>query len=410
MKRAGLAFLALEGARRLRGVRPQPGYSAFRQGMEACPAMGRVRHDAAALPIDRRAIRARRNRRGRTGDGVWGASWRTTSWGFRWRRYTASMEQDPQHRIALRVMLPPWRFPIGCRGSPSVCQLWIADRFFVDPGAAPEVNAFPSRIGLPPVRRVVADWWYSPQRVIGLFPAWYCPPQPDWPPQVVPTGFPLVGLSERDCWISSAGEDFWRQAPAGALHGRQRVTAFAGPFDPGGPGMLPAVGMPRGSSSTKYRYQVPQDLPAGVRCFDYVPFGYLLPRSAARVCHGGSRHHGYWGWRRAFRRCSCPCCSTSRTTPRGWPGWAVESPCGAGRFADVPWPGCSPPVVTRDNATLPRVVGPAGPVAGDRSHLRFPLEKLLGTDSRRRTLGGAKHAVCEPATPAAPLTNRQSAA
>jgi UDP:flavonoid glycosyltransferase YjiC (YdhE family) len=41
-----------------------------------------------------------------------------------------------------------------------------------------ELKAIRQSLGLPPVRRVF-QWWLSPERVIGLFPPWYGPPQSD---------------------------------------------------------------------------------------------------------------------------------------------------------------------------------------------------------------------------------------
>src|SRR5262249_18371560 len=58
---------------------------------------------------------------------------------------------------------------------------WLAGR---------PLNRFRASLGLKPVRRLFR-WWVSPQRVIGLFPDWYGPPQADWPPQTRLTGFPL---------------------------------------------------------------------------------------------------------------------------------------------------------------------------------------------------------------------------
>jgi rhamnosyltransferase subunit B len=61
----------------------------------------------------------------------------------------------------------------------------------IDPVIAPPLNAFRAGKGLPPVTRVVHDWWHSPDLVIGLFPEWFAAPQPDWPRQMKLTGFPL---------------------------------------------------------------------------------------------------------------------------------------------------------------------------------------------------------------------------
>jgi len=44
----------------------------------------------------------------------------------------------------------------------------------------------------------------------------------------------------------------------------------------------------RGMLITKHPEQLPENLPPGVEHFDYVPFSYLLPRSAALVHHAGT--------------------------------------------------------------------------------------------------------------------------
>ena len=54
------------------------------------------------------------------------------------------------------------------------------------------LNDFRSIAG-PAARRAGArsGWLHSPQCVIGFFPDWFAPPQPDWPPNVHLVGFPL---------------------------------------------------------------------------------------------------------------------------------------------------------------------------------------------------------------------------
>ena len=86
----------------------------------------------------------------------------------------------------LPVVPPPEWQPRFCRRF----VYWLADQL-VDRAIAAPLNAFRSQFHLPPVRRVLRDWWLSPQLVIGLFPDWFAPPQPDWPPQSLLSGFPL---------------------------------------------------------------------------------------------------------------------------------------------------------------------------------------------------------------------------
>ena len=63
---------------------------------------------------------------------------------------------------------------------------WAADAIL-----APAARELCTEHGLPPARHITSRWWHSPQRVIGLFPEWFAPPQPDWPNRVFLIGFPL---------------------------------------------------------------------------------------------------------------------------------------------------------------------------------------------------------------------------
>src|SRR5207248_880443 len=63
--------------------------------------------------------------------------------------------------------------------------------FFGDRAIGPRLNAFRGELGLPPVARVLKDYWHSPQSVIGFFPKWFAAPQPEWPAQTKLVGFPL---------------------------------------------------------------------------------------------------------------------------------------------------------------------------------------------------------------------------
>ena len=63
---------------------------------------------------------------------------------------------------------------------------WAADAIL-----APAARELCTEHGLPPARHITNRWWHSPQRVIGLFPEWFAPPQPDWPNRVFLIGFPL---------------------------------------------------------------------------------------------------------------------------------------------------------------------------------------------------------------------------
>ena len=94
-----------------------------------------------------------------------------------------------------------------------------ADRILAAP-----INQIRNELGLPPVHRIFAEWWCSPDRVIGLFPPWFGPPQPDWPEQTRLTGF-LRYDEGADTPVSTdigEKEDEWFHRPMGCVAGHFR--------------------------------------------------------------------------------------------------------------------------------------------------------------------------------------------
>lgn len=170
---------------------------------------------------------------------------------------------------------------------PRLCRrlvYWLADQF-VDRMVAAPLNAFRAQFQLAPVRRVLRDWWVSPQLVVGLFPDWFAPPQPDWPPQILLAGFPLYdGAAPDDLPAEVAGFLATGAPPIvftpgsamrhGAAFFRTAVEACR------------RLGR-RGILLTRYPEQLPGNLPAEVRWFGFQPLGRLLPQCAALVHHGG---------------------------------------------------------------------------------------------------------------------------
>lgn len=165
-------------------------------------------------------------------------------------------------------------------------KLWEGgDRFLIDPLIAPPLNAFRATLGLPPVSRVLWQWWNSPRMVVGLFPDWFAKPQADWPPQVKLTGFPLyderghASLSREMQAFLDAGDKPIAFTPGSAMvHGHQFFDAAIRACQ-----KLNR----RGILLTRFREQIPASLPSNVIHADYAPFSDLLPRVAALVHHGG---------------------------------------------------------------------------------------------------------------------------
>jgi len=169
---------------------------------------------------------------------------------------------------------------------------WIKRPFFdlvyarlIEPHIRPGLNDYRRGLGLPPVADVMRRWIHSPRLVLGFFPAWFGPPQPDWPGSTRLVGFPLY--DEADVTpIAPELEDFLGAGPPPIAFtpGSANLTGRA--FFEAAAEACVRLGR-RGLLLTRHADQVPSALPEGVRHVDYAPFSRLLPRVAALVHHGG---------------------------------------------------------------------------------------------------------------------------
>jgi UDP:flavonoid glycosyltransferase YjiC (YdhE family) len=120
---------------------------------------------------------------------------------------------------------------------------------------------------------------------LGLFPDWFAPPQPDWPANVRPVGFPLwdahpeVELDPEVVRFLAQGDRPIAFSPGSA--NREAHSFFEVALD-----VCQSLGR-RGILLTKYADQLPAELPPSVRHFGFVPLSQLLPHTAALVHHGG---------------------------------------------------------------------------------------------------------------------------
>jgi UDP:flavonoid glycosyltransferase YjiC (YdhE family) len=165
---------------------------------------------------------------------------------------------------------------------------YVFDALAVDPVLARPINAFRAEVGLPAsprAKRIIDQWWNSPQLVVGLFPQWFAPLASDLPPQMRLVGFPLYderGVEALPARLESfleAGEPPIAFTFGSAMtHAASELAASAAACRLAGR---------RGLLLTRHREQVPTDLPNGVIHVDYAPFSELLPCCAALVHHGG---------------------------------------------------------------------------------------------------------------------------
>ena len=213
--------------------------------------------------------------------------------------FAARVFEDARHAPAATIHLAPSIFrsdfqqPVSISGvDPSGwprwvkrSALWLVDRLLLDPQIVPGLNALRRDVGVPPVSRVFKEWLHSPQRVIGLFPDWFAAIQPDWPPQLRLTGFPLYDESD----VHPLDPDFESFLNAGSppilftagTANRAAAQFFAAAMD------ATRRLRRRALFLTRYPEQLPKSLSDQERSEAYVPFSRVFSRCAAIVHHGG---------------------------------------------------------------------------------------------------------------------------
>lgn len=160
-----------------------------------------------------------------------------------------------------------------------------AYEYALEPSVLPGLNALRAGLGLPPVRRL-AHWWNSPTAMLLMFPGWFAPPQPDWPPQAVQLDFPVAdgfgdaGELDRDlaAFLDAGPPPLAFTYGSGMRQARRFFdTALA---------LCARLGR-RGVLLAPQDGQIPASLPAEIIQRPYAPLGALLPRSTALIHHGG---------------------------------------------------------------------------------------------------------------------------
>jgi len=177
--------------------------------------------------------------------------------------------------------------PMGPTMPPAIKQsmFWLLDTLAIDRFIVPALNRFRAQLALGPVHRVLDGYAHSPQLVLCLFPDWFAPRQPDWPPNTHQTGFVLYD-----------GGDVYKLPPAA----EEFLSAGSPPvvFTPGSAAATLheffresvetcRIAQLRGLLLTMHPGQLPKSLPSDVRSFSYLPFSRILPRCAAITYHGG---------------------------------------------------------------------------------------------------------------------------
>jgi rhamnosyltransferase subunit B len=173
--------------------------------------------------------------------------------------------------------LSPWWFELSRPEWALRAAYWMVDQVAIDPVIRGPVNRLRASYGLPPIKRVMNEWWLSPDRILAMYPAWFAPATENFCPQLVHCGFPLADVDGTGfepptdhpiVFTSGTAHHHCRQFFASAVDACLKLNR---------PGLLLST----------FAENFPADLPGLVRTMPYVSFSQLLPHCSAIVHHGG---------------------------------------------------------------------------------------------------------------------------
>ena len=206
----------------------------------------------------------------------------------------AGLVHEKIGRPLITVILQPWMIPSAAAppimpipGLPLSAPRFLHAIFFqmiefaADLLVGREFNRVRESLDLKPVRRIL-HYWFSKELVLGMFPDWFGPPQPDWPPQIKLTGFPRFDATVNRSLPPGLHEFLSNPKPtivftfgSGMMHGSQLFEAACRIC-----AKLNAQGL------FINRFQTPS-LPSHMFHATFIPFSEVFPRCTAIVHHGG---------------------------------------------------------------------------------------------------------------------------
>jgi len=146
-------------------------------------------------------------------------------------------------------------------------------------------NRLRAGFGLAPVKEVMWGSWNAKAGVVGLFPEWFAPPQPDWPEGVRLTGFPRFDESQNrpidddlSRWMDDGDRPVVITPGSANIHGHRFIAEALK--------ACAAMGR-RALVLTKGMDSLPDPLPDHARHELYAPFSQVFSRASAVCSHGG---------------------------------------------------------------------------------------------------------------------------
>ncbi|TWU47167.1 MurG-like transferase [Rubripirellula tenax] len=173
--------------------------------------------------------------------------------------------------------LSPW--PIEVRRPQWLVRAayYAIDKIAVDPVIAGNVNRARADVGLPPIRRVMHDWWLSPDRILAMYPDWFAPATHQFAPRLVHCGFPLHDAADSPSSLP-INRPIVFTAGTAHHHCREFFSAAAKACHSlGRPGLLVST----------HAKNFPDRLPPNMETTGYVSFAKLFSVASAVVHHGG---------------------------------------------------------------------------------------------------------------------------
>ena len=182
-------------------------------------------------------------------------------------------------------VLPGLDLPVWLPAIATYAIQRAVDRFVVDPGRLPALNAYRAELGLTPLPRLT-DWLPSPDGVLLMVPPWFAPPQRDWAAGTRQSGFPRGDRFGDSTVLSTDLRAFLAAGPAPIAVTYGSSMRHGGAFFAAAAEACSRLGR-RGILVTARPEQVPSALPDGVVHAPYAPFSTLLPACAGLIHHGG---------------------------------------------------------------------------------------------------------------------------
>jgi len=147
---------------------------------------------------------------------------------------------------------------------------------------AADLNRLRAEVGLPPLRDW-AGWLNSAACHLGLWPEWFAPHDPNWPPHLKTAGC---------CFYYEIETGDLPDEAVALLQADEAPILISGGSAPIAPEFFrfsveacERLGRP-GLIVTPHRQLVPEALPKSVKWFSHLPYASLAPRVAAIVHHG----------------------------------------------------------------------------------------------------------------------------